>query len=131
MTTGRFHHGFILSFRVARNPWAKFIKYLLTSQILNLFLLTAFALPPGAIGEKLECVAICLLAFINLLDASRGEIPEIQYVTTMDRFLIVYTAGTVCPVAYLAGFLIDHFFTHEDTDDDSDHDLLAEIGQKG
>ena len=107
MTTGCFHHGFILSFRIARNPWAKFVKYLLTAQILNFFLLTAFSLPHGKLSDKLGCVSVVLLSYINLIDASRGEIPEIQYITTMDKFLIFYTLSTVFPMIYLIGYIFD------------------------
>jgi len=67
----------MLSFETVRNPWSKFIKYLLTSQIMNMFLLCAFALEHSKLANKLEVISVVLLAYINLINAARGDIPEI------------------------------------------------------
>jgi len=53
------------------------MKYIIIAQILNCFLLGAFAIDYHKISDKLGTVSVVLLAFVALLDASRGEIPEI------------------------------------------------------
>jgi len=74
-----YHHGFVLSFTSVRNPKSKVIKYLLTAQAINLFLLCVYNLPIEieSLGKKLECIAVGLLTFVNLLSATRDEIPSL------------------------------------------------------
>ena len=44
---------------------------------MNMFLLCAFALEHSKLANKLEVISVVLLAYINLINAARGDIPEI------------------------------------------------------
>ena len=53
------------------------MKYLLTAQVLNMFLLTAFALETDNLTKKLEVLSIVLLSYITMIADVRDQIPDI------------------------------------------------------
>lgn len=66
------------------------------SIILGIFLYAIFEITEYK--ERMNNLAICLLAYIAIMEDMRNELPEISAVTSSDLFIILYIILSVFPI---------------------------------
>jgi len=99
----RYYPGFTLQFASVRDPYSKMIKLFVPSAVLMIFLLCTFFLEVDALNDRLASISICLLAYVEILDSLRDEMPQIQSLTYGDLFVVVYILSSALPIVYMLG----------------------------
>lgn len=100
-----YHPGYTLHIKTIRDPLPNLIKYMFPCLVLGLSLVCTFLIAVGEVNNRLGCLSVALLAYVNILATYREEIPPLDILTRGDWLLIIFIITSCFPVCHLVVYM--------------------------
>ena len=90
-----YYPGFVFSIKLVRNPIPTMMIGFLPAIVLSLVVINAFDIT--VYGERIANLAIIILTYINIMDQTKRDLPDIAYLTFSDKFYLCFILLCVFP----------------------------------
>ena len=102
-----YYPGLILEIRIVRDPFPKLIKFFIPIILLGILVISIFHFNRYDKNNRLTCVSISLLTFNAMMKDINSNLPEIQFMTMADKFIIIYISMSMMPILYIFSTFFD------------------------
>ena len=102
-----YYPGLILETRIIRDPFPKLIKFFIPVTLLGILVIAIFQFTRYDVANRLTCVSIALLTFNAMMKDINSNLPEIQYATLADKFILIYISTSMMPILYIFNTFFD------------------------